>query len=438
MLRNAGNDCQYTRFRDKLNQSLVADRDILTQGMDPCVVFINGEYWGHYEITEKLSDDYIEAHYGVNKNDVCIIKNSGLEEGEDSGYFEWQNLYNWVSVTDFSKPENYEQLCEKIDMQSFADYLSTEFYIGNMDFAAHNTAMWKATAVDDSNEWADGRWRFILFDTEFSADLYGTKGPAGNYDTFRALMNNNCFLSALFNSALRNADFKQMFSTTFADMANENFRTADVLNEIDRLSDEYREMAIGVYNRFEPAWLGGENAEPSYNYEVSILSEFYKNRFRNAMNHLKSNCGLKGNQVQVTLNNNTSEGTVTMNTITPAFTGNKWEGTYYTDYPVTVNAKPTAGYKFSHWETSDGRSYYTPTAEISLSSSVTITAVYDEAGDIMGDVNLDGDVNTADLVMLSKWLLGSGELTDWTKADTYSDGIIDVYDLVGLRKIVIG
>ena len=50
---------------DPYVQALVPDRDFATQGAEPCIVFINGEYWGIYSITEDYSDNYIEDNYGV-------------------------------------------------------------------------------------------------------------------------------------------------------------------------------------------------------------------------------------------------------------------------------------------------------------------------------------------------------------------------------------
>ena len=45
------------RLRDGFAQKLLADRaDVTTQDMQMCVVFLNGEYWGLYEMIEKLSD----------------------------------------------------------------------------------------------------------------------------------------------------------------------------------------------------------------------------------------------------------------------------------------------------------------------------------------------------------------------------------------------
>lgn len=54
--------------------------------------------------------------------------------------------------------------------------------------------------------------------------------------------------------------------------------------------------------------------------------------------------------------------------------------------------------------------------------------------DILGDVNADGKFSVADVVMMQKWLICAGDLTDWKAGDLYSDNIINVFDLCLMRR----
>ncbi|MDE5619117.1 MAG: dockerin type I repeat-containing protein [Ruminococcus sp.] len=56
---------------------------------------------------------------------------------------------------------------------------------------------------------------------------------------------------------------------------------------------------------------------------------------------------------------------------------------------------------------------------------------------IKGNINKDGKVNISDAVSLQKWLLGTGNLTDWKNADFCKDNRIDVVDMVEMRKFII-
>lgn len=67
-----------------------------------------------------------------------------------------------------------------------------------------------------------------------------------------------------------------------------------------------------------------------------------------------------------------------------------------------------------------------------LKANVTVT----ESEYSMGDVNLDGKFDVADVVLLQKWLLAvpNTELKCWENADFYEDGILNVFDLCLMRK----
>ncbi len=56
---------------------------------------------------------------------------------------------------------------------------------------------------------------------------------------------------------------------------------------------------------------------------------------------------------------------------------------------------------------------------------------------IKGDVNADGSFTVADLVMLEKYLLGTGTLTNWQAGDLLEDEKIDVFDLIVMRKEIV-
>ena len=285
ILRNGGNDAFFTRFRDKLAQELVTDHDFLKQGMEPCIVFIDGEYWGHYEITEKLDDDFISSHYGVPARDICIIKKEQLYDGNEETFTEWEELREWIKNTDFSSDWAYEKLCDRIDMQGFMDYISAEIYINNANWGRSNMAMWKSEIVDATNPYADGKWRFVMFDTEYSSGIYGEAQPSE--DSFEKLMESDCFLADLFNGAMENAGFRQQFSDTFTEIADKNFGSDRVKAEIDRLSEQYHDITIAAYDRFWSGLTGGYGAEANYNSAVDSLRSFYNKRYDYITNHLK-------------------------------------------------------------------------------------------------------------------------------------------------------
>ena len=59
---------------------------------------------------------------------------------------------------------------------------------------------------------------------------------------------------------------------------------------------------------------------------------------------------------------------------------------------------------------------------------------------VRGDVNADGELSIADVVLLQKWLLSKSDavLADWKAGDLCEDGRLDVFDLCLIKRLLIG
>ena len=108
--------------------------------------------------------------------------------------------------------------------------------------------------------------------------------------------------------------------------------------------------------------------------------------------------------------------------------------TYGKAYGVLPSATKD-GDEFIGWFTEDG-------IEITSASIVEIeydTTLYAKwaSDEVIGDVNSDGVFNVADVVMMQKWLLCAGDLTDWQAGDLCRDERIDVFDLCLMKRLLI-
>lgn len=56
---------------------------------------------------------------------------------------------------------------------------------------------------------------------------------------------------------------------------------------------------------------------------------------------------------------------------------------------------------------------------------------------ILSDSNDDGEFTVADVVILQKWLLDAGNLTNWQNTDLNEDSVINVFDLVMMKRKLI-
>jgi len=72
--RNGGNEDPLTRFKDALCHSIVKNINLDIMAYRPAVVFINGKYWGIYNIREKQNEDYLASHHGVDPNNIDMLE----------------------------------------------------------------------------------------------------------------------------------------------------------------------------------------------------------------------------------------------------------------------------------------------------------------------------------------------------------------------------
>ncbi len=300
-LRNSGNDNMYTHMRDAIIQGLCKGANVALQGAQPCIVFIDGEFWGFYFIRERLESDYIESHYGVDKDNVTTIKNGELDEGSADIANEYEEFLSWAESADMSLEENYKKVCDVIDIASFMDYIAIETYIGNADWATdymNNWMMWRANDVDASNAYADGKWRFMLFDTEFSTNLFGSTTTSSGYDTLGTLYNvpGDYNFVPLFMKLLENDEFKETFYDNYTDVMNEYFAPDDVVEIIDEYYALYKDAINATGARFYVNWspvsTGGLASE------VASFKNFFIYRQNNAKLYLDKLCDKELNITQ--------------------------------------------------------------------------------------------------------------------------------------------
>ena len=438
-IRNGGNDCGYTYFRDTITQRLIDDRSICHQAMSECVLFIDGEFWGVYQICERESDDYIDSHYGIDKDDVAIVKNGQLEEGLDSNLQEFNQALQQITNADMSNASNYSLFTNNFDEQSFIDYFAAQIYWANSDWPQNNYAAWKANTVDAENPYADGKWRMFLFDTESGQGLYTSGANDATVNTFSRIQRNYDNLSRMFTNLLKNPTFRQKFELTMMDLANYNFDPSKTTDLINYYWNTYKEQMLDTYERFYSQSKSGAKGQETLNNEYNKLINFYKVRCNTVTSTMKSALGLTGNLATITVNNDRNSGTIGVNTLTIDDTSS-WSGQYFTDFPVTLKANANEGRTFDHWEVSGGTvngSLTSPEISVTLSGNTTVKAVYSNGGtpsytQKKGDYNGDGQVNQSDLSLLNDYLLG--KKVNLKTADVIEDGVTDIYDLIALRN----
>ena len=76
VLRVSGNDCVWTRMADGIQSRLVdkiADTTVVHQAWRPVIVYLNGQYWGHYNLRERVSRYFVAQHEGMTLEEADSI-----------------------------------------------------------------------------------------------------------------------------------------------------------------------------------------------------------------------------------------------------------------------------------------------------------------------------------------------------------------------------
>ncbi len=385
-IRNHGNDVSDAQMRDDIVQELAADMDLSCQASENCILFIDGEFWGYYTLKERLEDDYVQSHYGIDKDLVTTIK-TGEVEGDQAVGQSYMDFYDWAMTADMSDTANYQRVCDTIDMQSFMDYITLQTYVCNWDWCnesgTNNWQMWRSNEVIPGNDYADGKWRYMLFDTEYSSGLYGDSKTSHAFDALDNLNRDQKWtnIGALFFKLMENETFKIDFAENYRWHVENSF---DYETDVKPLIDDYaasrKEATCITWKRFQGSW--GNRLAGQYDSSVQAVRTFYQNRARYALQYLEQ---MTGNSSTVVTSGNMLSDATLWNLYTDSDGGN---GTIAVDengdFTVT-----TTGISSVHWGV---QAQYTPiTLEAGKSYQFTYTLRSDANGSVAAFLQRNGE-----------------------------------------------
>ncbi|UYN92927.1 MAG: CotH kinase family protein [Anaerolineales bacterium] len=239
LLRTSGQDQYMTKVRDAFIQRAVMNViDLDVMDSRPCVVYLNGEYWGVYNIREKVNEDYLASHYGLDPNRVDILLNNGQAlAGSNEDY---KALMEYAETHDMQVQEHYEYVASQVDIDNLMDYLIVHSYFGNTSL---DIKYWR--------DQSDGKWRWVLYDLDWAL-FKGTH----TWNNMRAIFNpeglgdGNWIDTTLQVELLKNEHFREEFIRRYAYYANTYFTP-------ERLLPMFNEMVAEIESempRNEQRW----------------------------------------------------------------------------------------------------------------------------------------------------------------------------------------
>ena len=374
VLRSSAQDWWRTMFRDGMIQTLTRHMDLDGQAYRPAIVFLNGEYWGIHNLREKLNEDYVAGHYGIDDDDVELI------EGTWSGQSDHYDALDDLLAGDLNTPEVFAQVEARMDVDQYLSYLIAEIYSANADWPGNNLKLWRPKTPE-------GRWRWMFFDTDFgfggnAEGQYNSNTLALATDPSGPDWPNPPWSTYLFRRLLTNDDFRHTFVQRMAAHASTTFDPQRVLATIDSLQTN----VAPEIPRHKARWPQSISFGSSWDELVGIMRTFSTARPGSIRSHVTNYFDEVEGSARLTLTT-TSGGRVYAEGVpmaplrldgTPE-AASVFEPIFYRGVPLELVAVPEEGYVFAGWSglvdtTAD-------TLSVVLTESTSLTATFGFATD---------------------------------------------------------
>lgn len=237
---NSGAQTMPYNLPDYLVNTVASGLKIGTRKYIPYQMFLDGEYWGFYFLTERHDESYFHDNYKVDKENIVMIKNQEVEIGEDEDLALYEELVKFFEETDLSVEENYQKACELIDIDNALNYFATEVYIVNYDWSIKNNfALWRARETG-GHVGGDGKWRWVIFDVNLALKNSKVRTKAEYFE------DEDIFFKAL----MQNEGFREAFAQKQLYLAEELFEPEKIGQMIDEYREDYRLAIENSANRF--------------------------------------------------------------------------------------------------------------------------------------------------------------------------------------------
>ena len=218
LLRNAQEGRSSSYMRDALMHDCAIEcfPELPAQDHRYAALYINGRYWGLYNLREAHSEEHFAAHYGVSAQTVTHWHEKWPDDSPA------EEIFQYAMSHDLSDPEAYAHVAAHLNTDSVIAWLILQYYSGNFDFNAPNMRFY----------WAEDRLWYALVDLDLSLFQYGSL-PAL---TDRGYYAYNRLAGAL----MENDGFREAFCRRFHKALCGPLSDEKMLERIDRFAGEIR------------------------------------------------------------------------------------------------------------------------------------------------------------------------------------------------------
>ena len=267
-------------IKDVFASHIAINTNIDIMGFEPCLLYINGTYWGIYFIREKIDKHYIKSNYSINTDSFDLINGSETNfrvySGTDKLFFK---VYYDIINSNPSSEEFHNLFSQSFDIDNYIDYFIFQTHFSNNDWITNqgnNIKLWRPNSTN-------GKWRYILVDIDESMKNEKTDMIYQAYNT--SLESKH---ADIFSQFIQNNDFRCKFSNRYHDLLNSILHSDSINLQLNLLIDK---IASAIPEHIK-RWSYCNNNFYDWNKEIMKISQFYFLRPFYVKSQLKNNLNI--------------------------------------------------------------------------------------------------------------------------------------------------
>jgi hypothetical protein len=232
VLRAAGNDQVKAMMRDAYQHALCRDLPFASSRSLSCVVYLNGAYWGVHHLRQRMDEHELARRYGVKKGKMAVLEDRArIVNGDSTAVKDFLRLVYRARTGDPERKEWLDEMNAELDLNGFLTYMASQMILGNMDWPRQNVKYWRYTGKPQAGTDLDGRWRFIMGDSDLS---FGANAPVG-VDLFKQVKLANAPVSALFMGLYRSSIIRERFLDEVASLLDGPLSAERCVSQLDSM-----------------------------------------------------------------------------------------------------------------------------------------------------------------------------------------------------------
>ena len=283
-LRNSGNDNVFTRVADGVQTRLVdkyLDTDVLTLAWRPVVVYLNGEYWGHYNLRERKDRFSIAQHEGLDlEKDKDILENItilragwSVVQGSNKEYRAMLKEIDALSPN--TNAADLQYLYDHIDVDNYLDWFAIKMFFGDSD--PGNIMFYKLPGEGS-------KWKCLLFDLDYGLFIAKFNSPWSYLK--KQGMGQQKINNVIFRKLMESDEIRDQFLTRLG-VIFQTLTTEVMINELDECTALIKDELKLHYARW------AEYKEPTINVDSPTTADGYMRYWQTRVNRMKNTMRLR-------------------------------------------------------------------------------------------------------------------------------------------------